>query len=185
MVGSNRILICTIPDCTTWSSTVLNELENGKEKLQHSHLIDGRWENSYLSIDDVTSVRVPMLLARDLVKEKWNISLVTLFEPLSVIKNPNPPFWFNIAKVGEKTGVHDHAKFACVSAVVYLQCETNCGDLFFPHEGEDDLKIIPKVGKMVIFPSYIKHGVHINQSSSNRISLAFNLFPFPLPSEEW
>jgi ectoine hydroxylase-related dioxygenase (phytanoyl-CoA dioxygenase family) len=62
---------------------------------------------------------------------------------------------------------------------------SECGDLFFTKGGQDDLAITPEVGKMVLFPSFLKHGVQTNKSNQNRISLAFNLFPFPLPSEEW
>jgi ectoine hydroxylase-related dioxygenase (phytanoyl-CoA dioxygenase family) len=69
--------------------------------------------------------------------------------------------------------------------VVYLKCAPKCGDLFFTKCGQDNLAITPEVGKMVLFPSFLKHGVQTNKSNQNRISLAFNLFPFPLPSEEW
>ena len=37
-----------------------------------------------------------------------------------------------------------------------------------------------EVGKIIIFPSSLLHGVHANHSSTERISFAFNLFPFPL-----
>ena len=67
----------------------------------------------------------------------------------------------------------------------YRMCKKLIGDLFFTRGGQDDLAITPEVGKMVLFPSFLKHGVQINKSNQNRISLAFNLFPFPLPSEEW
>jgi ectoine hydroxylase-related dioxygenase (phytanoyl-CoA dioxygenase family) len=48
-------------------------------------------------------------------------------------------------------------------------------------DGEDDLEICPEVGKIVLFDPSIRHGVRENRSGSERISLAFNLFPFPLP----
>ncbi|MBT3666104.1 MAG: hypothetical protein HN548_01385 [Opitutae bacterium] len=183
--GGDRILTCMVPSYEEIVISLLTKLANEKKNFQFSHQIGGRWENSYLSVDLVPSVRVPMRLARNLVKEKWGISTIVLFEPLAGSNMPHPPFWFNIANVGEKTGIHDHAKLAIISGVVYLQCNSDCGELFFTKNGYDDLLITPEEGKMVLFPSSLKHGVQVNKSAKNRISLAFNLFPFPLPSVEW
>ena len=97
----------------------------------------------------------------------------------------HPPFWFNIAKCNEITGVHDHAQLASFSGVVYLRCNSSSGHLYFPQSGGEEFSITPEVGKMVLFPSHARHGVHPNKSDNERISLAFNLYPFPLPSEEW
>ena len=184
-LGTDRILTCVIPQYQEWVPSILRELKQGSDQFKFSHRIGGRWENSYLEVDLVPSVRSPMRLARDLAKEKWNKSTLVLYEPLPNIHNPYPPFWFNIAKVGELTGVHNHAQFSSISGVVYLKSSMLSGDLYFQKEGEDDLLIIPEVGKMVLFPSHLKHGVHPNKSDDERISLAFNLYPFPLPSSEW
>ena len=183
--GSSRILTCRIPDHKNWINVILKEIKNRREKLRYSHKINGRWENRYLSVNEVPSIRLPMRLARDLIKGKWNISAVVLFEPVKNFHNQLPPFWFNIMEKGEKTGIHDHAKLANFSAVVFIQCDQDSGDLFFTQDSEEDFSIKPEMGKMVIFPSSLKHGVHLNKSFQKRISLAFNLFPFPLPNEEW
>lgn len=37
--------------------------------------------------------------------------------------------------------------------------------------------IVPRPGGLILFPSHIRHRVGVNQSSSIRYSLAFNLFP--------
>ena len=99
-------------------------------------------------------------------------------------ENPHPPCWFNVAGVGERTGLHDHAHMSILSAVTYLQAEEDCGDLYFRKAGFDDLTIKPEVGKIVIFPPSLLHGVHPNRSCTERISFAFNLFPFPLVQSE-
>jgi len=184
-LGGDQILTCMVPSHEKIFFSLLSKLSTEKENFEFSHQIGGRWENSYLPVDLVPSVRVPMGLARDLVKEKWGISTIVLFEPLKGHDMQHPPFWFNIANIGEKTGIHDHAKLAIISGVVYLQCNSCCGELFFTKYGHDDLLITPEVGKMVLFPSSLKHGVKVNKSAQNRVSLAFNLFPFPLPSMEW
>ena len=105
--------------------------------------------------------------------EKWKIKTAVLFDPIAGLSLSHPPFWFNIAEIGQKTGVHDHAKLATVSGVVYLKSEPLAGDLFFTKEGRSDLCIKPE------------DGIHVNRSTQRRISLAFNLFSFPFPSLEW
>ena len=68
--GGDRILTCMVPSYEEIVISLLTKLANEKKNFQFSHQIGGRWENSYLSVDLVPSVRVPMRLARNLVKEK-------------------------------------------------------------------------------------------------------------------
>ena len=182
---ADTILSCRLPNFKQWIEQISREVEGAKADFQYTHQIGGRWENAYLPVVSVPSVKIPMRLARDLVMEKWKIKTAVLFDPIDGLSLSHPPFWFNIAEQGEKTGVHDHAKLASVSGVVYIKSEPLAGDLFFRKEGRTDLCIKPEDGKMVLFPSYLKHGVHVNQSKQRRISLSFNLFPFPFPSVEW
>ena len=184
-MGQDRILSCVIPQYENWVDSILNELNRGRDNFKYSHPIGGRWENSYLSIIESPSVRVPMRLAREIIKEKWQKPTIVLYEPPFNSKSSHPPFWFNIAKFKDITGVHDHAQLASFSGVVYLQSNSLSGHLYFPQSGGDQFSIIPEVGKMVLFPSHVRHGVHSNRSNEERISLAFNLYPFPLPSEDW
>ncbi len=183
--GSDQIITCFIPSYRTWIAPLLIKLEESRSHFEHSHRIGDRWENTYLNVSHVPSVALPMRLARDLAKEKWGFSTMVLYESMPNFLTTHPPFWFNIAKTGERTGVHDHAKLASVSGVAYLKCCSISGDLFFRKEGEKDFSVVPEEGKMVLFPSNICHGVRANESSDERISLAFNLYPFPIPSDEW
>ena len=182
---ADSILSCRLPNFKQWIDRISEEVESSKVDFQYTHQIGGRWENAYLPVESVPSVKIPMRLARDLVMEKWKIKTAVLFDPIDGLSLSHPPFWFNIAEQGEKTGIHDHAKLASVSGVVYIKSEPLAGDLFFRKEGRTDLYIKPEDGKMVLFPSYLKHGVHVNQSKQRRISLSFKLFPFPFPSVEW
>ena len=163
---------------------LLNEFQTNQRKINKSHKIAGRWENQYLQVDSVPSARFPMRTARDLGKIKLGISSMILFDSPPGSPTSNPPFWFNVAGIGESTGLHDHAQLSVLSGVFYLQAEEGCGDLYFKKEGEMDLTIKPQVGKLVVFPPYLRHGVHPNKSSKSRISFAFNLFPFPLIQPE-
>ena len=182
--GGNRLLEGFILSPQDWASELLNEFHRSQCNLEKSHKIGGRWENQYLGVDHVPSARVPMRFARNAGKEELGISSMILFEAPPGSMNPHPPFWFNIARKGEKTGMHEHAHFSSLSGVIYLQADKGCGDLYFTKECVDDLTICPEVGKLIIFPPFLRHGVHTNESSRDRISFAFNLFPFPLIQHE-
>ena len=80
-LGRDQIITCKVPRYEKWIISALHELETEKKNFQFSHQIGGRWETSYLSVDYVPSVRVPMRLARNLAKEKW------AFPPLSYMKH--------------------------------------------------------------------------------------------------
>ena len=178
--GGYRIAEVFHRDSAEWIDELLKEFLESQSKIKKSHRIGGRWENQYLEIDDIPSARKPMRQARDIGKEKLGISSIILFGPPPGSLTPNPPFWFNVAGKGEITGLHDHAHLSTLSGVLYLQAEEGSGDLYFRKEGIKDLNLRPEVGKMVIFPPFLRHGVHSNNSSRDRISFAFNLFPFPL-----
>ena len=182
--GGKKIVEAWVPNRDAWVPRLLDEFNANRKSIERSHKIGGRWENSYLPVDLVPSIREPMRFARDLGRDELKIASAILFKPLPFSPNSHPPFWFNLARSGERTGLHDHADLARLSAVAYLACEENSGNLYFKMDGEDDLEISPEVGKVVIFDPALWHGARENRSDSERISFAFNLFPFPLPTEE-
>tara|TARA_B100001093_G_scaffold274779_1_gene262673 strand:+ start:2322 stop:2894 length:573 start_codon:yes stop_codon:yes gene_type:complete len=178
----DKILISKISDHKNWASALLSEYKRNRGEIFTSHKINGRWENSYLPVDLVPSVKKAMRHARDLATEVFKVSSMIVFKPLSGEKNSFPPFWFNAAKPNEMTGLHNHSGLSVLSGVAYLQADKNSGNLFFKNEEEFEFE--PAVGKIIIFPPHLKHGVRLNESGNERISLAFNLFPFPLPNPD-
>ncbi len=113
---------------------------------------------------------------------KWDLDRLTM-----VISNcwalVNPKYATNV--------VHDHPN--CVlSGVYYVQATENSGDLFFidPRQAvrmnpipvteynqwtQGKLVYKPIVGRMVIFPSWLLHGVGANLADAERISISFNV----------
>ena len=181
--GGGKILEVQVTRSSEWVPDLINQFSQNLKKANLSHQIGGRWENLYLDVEFVPASRIPIRFARDIGREILGTSSVILFEPLPNSSNPYPPFWFNQARPGESTGLHDHAKYSVLSGVVYLSCEPGSGNLYFRKEGEMDLDIMPEVGKLVLFEPWMLHGVRENRSEQNRLSMAFNLFPFPLPVE--
>ena len=87
--------------------------------------------------------------------------------------------------------VHNHPN-SILSGVYYLKAPENCGGIFFsdprpasqmliPPIEEFNLWTFPKVsykaheGTMLLFPSWLLHGVEMNMSEEVRISLSFNI----------
>jgi hypothetical protein len=177
--AGKEIFLGYLPNHAELTSRLLYELNAGMDDFSFSHKIGGRWENAYLPIEKVPSVRDIVRPARDLAVNLYGEKLVALFEPPAGIDHP--PFWFNLSETGDSTGVHNHARESVVSGVYYLEVPIDSGDLFFRSDGEEDFFLVPEAGTVVLFPSELRHGVRMNSSSGKRVSLAFNLFAFPLP----
>jgi len=103
-------------------------------------------------------------------------------------------YWININGKGAYNRKHNHPQ-ANFSGVYFIQSPKNCGELIFdnPHSftAFDELSsykkdfinqgyqhkaiaVKPKAGRLIIFPSYLMHGVQENESDEERISIAFN-----------
>jgi len=180
--GNGKVIETFVPASKEWVPRLLESYLAQQDQLTFSHRINDRWENAYLPIDLIPEARIPIRYARELGSEKFACSLCMIYMALEGSGNPYPPFWFNSAMPGESTGLHDHADFFALSGVVYLQCEKSSGNLFFHQDGVSDLEIMPEVGKLLLFEPKMKHGVRENLGDSARLSMAFNLLPFPLPT---
>ena len=49
--GKNTILLADVPDFEVWIPRLLQEMNAHRAAFDTSHMINGRWENSYLSVD--------------------------------------------------------------------------------------------------------------------------------------
>jgi len=98
--------------------------------------------------------------------------------------------WINKSASGEYHQAHTHHN-SFLSGTFYYKTNTNAGQLTFADPKYTPLeyrkqeytafnsslwKVIPDEYDLILFPSYILHGVGINNSSNLRISLAFNTY---------
>ncbi len=178
--AGREIVRFQLPRAEILTDLILTELNDSLPESTHSHLINGRWENTYLSIEKVPAVREVIIAARNIAVEVYGNPLLALFDPVG--GSSRPPFWFNLAEPREITGVHDHVHQACISGVFYLRVPPKSGNLFFREEGKEDFVLESIMGKIVLFPSSLRHGVMENRSEGIRISLAFNIFSLPIPA---
>ena len=96
--------------------------------------------------------------------------------------------WFNFFRKGGFQFEHVHPG-SRVSGIYYFQTNEQDGAVrfidpvtqvlmgSFPYDGDEPpaLQIAPKVGRMILFPSWLAHRVQPNCTDHERISLSFNL----------
>jgi uncharacterized protein (TIGR02466 family) len=99
--------------------------------------------------------------------------------------------WANINGKFASNSIHNHPN-SILSGVYYLKAPEDCGGIYFsdprpaarmlnPPVMEFNLWTLPKVsykpheGTMILFPSWLLHGVDTNMSEESRISLSFNI----------
>lgn len=124
-----------------------------------------------------------------------------LTEVMKSLENPEKPFirmaigsWVNINPKGSFNVVHDHVSNKrtnnFLSGAFYVRVPENSGNLFFQdprtfvrcfpdqwyfENGCDMHYVEPKENMLVLFPSWLSHGVEPNCSDQERISISFNI----------
>ena len=94
--------------------------------------------------------------------------------------------WFTMFTKGDYAHVHNHTS-SSISGCYYYQTTNRDGNIFFkcPISAMSanpawtnmsmSYEIQPEVGKMILFPGWLDHGVRTNNTDDIRISLAFNI----------
>lgn len=107
--------------------------------------------------------------------------------------------WINISPPGASNSVHYHAN-CHFSGVYYVSLQApECGSIYFrdprvasrmlpwPADQASDfttneVQMRPEEGRMYVFPGWLEHGVEVNQSDRDRVSISFNVLAVPRPS---
>lgn len=101
--------------------------------------------------------------------------------------------WINISGQNHFNLSHTHP-LSSFSGVYYVKCPQDCGNIVFEQDDNDCLDLshrqdrikdlakmyptyyfTPVEGRMLLFPSNLRHYVEPNRSSCDRISISFNL----------
>jgi uncharacterized protein (TIGR02466 family) len=93
--------------------------------------------------------------------------------------------WVNFNKKNQYQGTHLHSK-SDVSGVYYFKADGDEGNIQFITPNvmvemecfpaiQSEVSYTPKTGRLLMFPSWLKHRVHKNLTEKERISLSFNL----------
>ena len=106
--------------------------------------------------------------------------------------------WVNINPPGASNKVHYHAN-CHFSGIYYISLKApECGSIYFQdprvaskmmsypvtHPAEftaTEIRMPPEEGRMYVFPGWLEHGVEMNESDQDRVSIAFNVLASPRP----
>ncbi|NQV68840.1 MAG: hypothetical protein HQ498_02320 [Pseudohongiella sp.] len=104
--------------------------------------------------------------------------------------------WVNISPPGASNEIHHHPN-CHFSGVYYVSLQApECGSIFFrdPRVASMMLtypvseqtyftanrkRMCPEEGRMYVFPSWLEHGVEVNRSDRDRVSISFNVLATP------
>ena len=76
--------------------------------------------------------------------------------------------WLMVYEKGDYAIPHEHFPY-CLSVIYYVDCDANAAPVIF----EDEVEIKPEIGKLVIFPSELKH--EVKQTEGKRVVVSMNL----------
>jgi uncharacterized protein (TIGR02466 family) len=94
--------------------------------------------------------------------------------------------WMTLTTKGEYSHLHSHP-MNDYAGVYYFKTNGEDGSIYFEspvHTAEyvaymdkhtERVIFKPKVGRLIIFPSYLKHAVFTNNTEEERVSVSFNL----------
>ncbi len=180
---------------------VLKEALRDSLKLMESDSVGRQWSKthyakgytSYSSWDQIHLLNSNFLKLSEIILNKAQ----TYSKRLGLRVPKNEPllmtqFWVNVQGIGGYHSGHIHPQ-ATLSGTIYLQTPPRCGAIRFedPRLGffmggrpsvEKNGKSPfyfehhPKVGEVILFPSWMRHEVLMNRSRGKRVSLSFNIF---------
>lgn len=95
--------------------------------------------------------------------------------------------WMTYSSKGYHTQVHHHE--SCdISGIYYYNTNGTDGNLYFrsptkymeiskifKNSSKQDFEITPFIGMLILFPSWLDHGVRTNVTDSERMSISFNI----------
>ncbi len=144
----------------------VNELED----THKTHHFMGRFENTYISVEQVPELAV-------VINRLQNIVSQILQRPAAQLEMG---FWFNEMHPGHKTSLHTHGENnELLSAVYYVTAPKDSGNLVVKSNNQI-MEFEPVAGRFYLFRPEVPHSVNENLSQSMRLSVAFN---FGLPAD--
>jgi len=183
------LLSCTLPDHERLNERLLEHIDRERKASP-----DGRtrsnalgWQSGNLDFD-VPAVAEFANLVLERAREyglalKWRLPSHMQLVMREIWANVNVKYAYN--------NVHNHPN-SMLSGVYYVKVQGNCGDLSLfdprkqawimqPDFSERNVMnapvqfIAPQAGNLIIFPSWLEHGVNQNLSDAERVSLSFNV----------
>tara|TARA_Y100000389_G_C17471282_1_gene531365 strand:+ start:7580 stop:8173 length:594 start_codon:yes stop_codon:yes gene_type:complete len=146
---------------------------------QSSNLILGQYDEFNQFLETVTELSFTCLDSYGYVAGAYKLEMLN--------------GWFNVNQKGDSNQIHTHGG-SFISGVYYVEAEQDQSELiFYKNFSEDHIitsagdienytpisgatcRYPPKSGRLILFPSYLPHGVLPSTSNKERVSMAFNM----------
>ena len=164
-----------------YPETILDEFhKNYKQQDMHNN---GAHLLSTKDYTDCIVTKLDLQNLKQLIIDKSKIFCKELqYKPKSVFLNS----WITVQRPGEHVVVHNHIN-SDLSGVFYIKANKDSGILFLRNPLQQfnytklfkrpakPVQVEPVEGKIVLWPSFIDHGVEKNNTKEDRIAIAFNL----------
>lgn len=163
-----------------------DEVKNARESLSTEDF-DSPWEDTVKTTfsykQDNDFLRDAPVLRHEILSHAANFanSLDLEFKDLRLTEA-----WLNITKKGEFQHYHNHIPYD-ISGIYYYQTNGNDGNVVFKDPAlikstsillkklPRTVRYQPRVGTLILFPSFLEHCVFHNETNNDRISIAVNL----------
>ena len=160
-------------DCVELNARLIDEIKNIKEPSS-DRCLSGEWRSKH----DFFQRNGTCIALRDKIIEvsKAAVTRLGLINQSARVEFDG---WINVNPPGAFNAPHDHAQWK-LSGTYYVATPKDCGaiELLAPTSCRPTRArraIEPKAGMFLLFPSSVYHWVHPNKSSSNRVSIAWNM----------
>jgi hypothetical protein len=157
-----------LPDAEALNAALLQQFLacHQDPDVHKTHFVQGRFENLYIERERTPAI-LPLIAAAERAAGE-------------ILRRPGPlrcGHWFNLMGPGHRTSLHSHEENdELLSAVYYLRIPERSGDLVL-QEPPVRIRVRPAEGLMVLFPPWLPHAVERNESTQDRLSVAFNFGP--------
>ena len=150
----------------------------------------GSWQSHTQLFDDLVKEIPDTISGLDNLIKKTVKEIILYNEYKYDVKINYKGMWANINGYKDYNKPHVHPQCDW-SGVYYVKIPENCGSICFVdprtvrhmltqpylygNKQATQLVIVPAVGRLIMFPSFLEHQVDSNQSHEPRISISFNL----------
>ena len=181
-------------DSETFNAKMLKLAYGMKERdpVGVANTNENGWQspNILQNLEEFADINLRILQVCDRIAESQ------LFKPNLVYQHQA---WVNISPPGASNKIHYHPN-CHFSGVYYISLKApECGSIFFrdprvasrmmtypatePTEFTvSEIRMRPEEGRMYVFPGWLEHGVDVNRSDRDRVSISFNVLATPTPN---
>jgi uncharacterized protein (TIGR02466 family) len=169
--------------------TVQNEIEHAIKEFEKTDSFKQHpvWKSHHLTDLHFNENFIKKYNCKFLEEEIFNaVDAYLIAVGSNLVNSQISQSWVTKSYHKEYAHVHNHG-FSDIAGVYYFKTIGNDGDIYFPYphtvttttsylqHNIKELSIRPEVGKLILFPGWLKHGVRTNSTEHERISLSFNL----------